>query len=69
MPKFRSGIQLTPVWRGDKIAIHVHGDLVHVAAPADGVHIAIPEACHFFIAAVTLWEELDKVLEGPKKKK
>jgi hypothetical protein len=69
VPKYRSAIALTPVWRGDEILIHVHGDIVRVQAPADGIHFAIPDACHFFIASETLWEELDKILEGPKKKK
>jgi hypothetical protein len=69
MPKFRSGIELTPVWRGDDIAIHVHGEVVHVAAPDDGIHIAIPESCHFFLPSRLLWEKLDLLLEGKKKPK
>jgi len=69
MAKYHSAIALTPVWRGDEIAIHVHGDIARVLAPADGIHFAIPDACHFFIASKTLWEELDKLHDGPKKKR
>jgi hypothetical protein len=66
MPRPRNGIELTPVWRGDEVAIHVHGDLVRVAAPADGLHIAIPGACHFFLPSDLLWEKLDLILDGKK---
>lgn len=69
MPRTPKGIQMTPTWKGDMIAIHVDGQIVNVAAPDDGVHFAVPSACHFFVDARTLWDHLDTVVEGPRKPK
>lgn len=69
MPRPRSAITLTPVWRGDKIDIHVDGQIANVPAPADGIHVVLPESCHFFVGARELWDELDKLLDGPRKPK
>lgn len=69
MPKPRSGITITPVWSGDKVDIHIDGQIVRVAVPTDGLHFAIPSACHFFVGARQLWEDLDLLLDGPKKPK
>ncbi len=65
MPRPR-GIVITPVWKGNKIDIHVDGAIVRVPAPNDGLHFAIPSACHFFVDARTLWEDLDVVVDGPR---
>jgi hypothetical protein len=69
MPKPRSPITITPVWRGDKIDVHVEGSIARVPAPADGLHFAIIDACHFFVDARTLWDDLDLLLDGKKVKK
>ena len=69
MPRPRSPITITPVWRGDKIDVHVEGSIARVPAPADGLHFAIQDACHFFVDARQLWEELDLIMDGPRKPK
>lgn len=66
MPQPRKTIAITPVWRGDSINIHVDGSIVNVPAPADGLHFAIPDACHFFVDARTLWNDLDTLMDGKK---
>ena len=69
MPKSRGGIQITPIWKGDPIDIHIDGTIVNVPAPENGLHFAVPSACHFFVDARVIWDHLDTVVEGKKIKR
>jgi hypothetical protein len=60
-------VSVTPIWRGDLLkAKPGDTDTTKQMALADGLQFVTADKC-FFVPARTLWDELDKLMDGKKK--